>query len=70
MTARDATHDPTRQSWVPSAAAHAEFPIQNLPYGVSSSGAAAGHIVVAISTRWPHCCPPTGPLFGKRCHWR
>ena len=48
MTARDATHDPTRQSWVPSAAGHAEFPIQNLPYGVSSRGDAPGHIVVAI----------------------
>ena len=44
----DATHDAARRSWVPSAAGHAEFPIQNLPYGVSSTGAAAGHLVVAI----------------------
>ena len=48
MIERDATHDAARQSWVPSAAGHAEFPIQNLPYGVSSTAAAAGHIVVAI----------------------
>ena len=48
MTTRDATHDPARQSWVPTAAGHADFPIQNLPYGVSSSGTATGHIVVAI----------------------
>ncbi len=28
------THDPARNSWVDSAQGHAEFPIQNLPYGV------------------------------------
>ena len=32
----DATHDPTRLSWVASANGHAEFPIQNLPFGVFS----------------------------------
>jgi fumarylacetoacetase len=32
----DATHDPARQSWVPSANGHSEFPIQNLPLGVFS----------------------------------
>ncbi len=28
------THDPARASWVESAQGHADFPIQNLPYGV------------------------------------
>lgn len=28
------THDPQRTSWVDSAQGHADFPIQNLPYGV------------------------------------
>lgn len=28
------THDPARTSWVDSAHGHADFPIQNLPYGV------------------------------------
>ncbi len=32
----DETHDPARGSWVPGADGHAEFPIQNLPYGVFS----------------------------------
>ncbi len=35
----DETHDPARASWVPSAAAHADFPIQNLPFCVFSAGA-------------------------------
>jgi fumarylacetoacetase len=30
----DVTHDPARTSWVASANGHAEFPIQNLPFGV------------------------------------
>jgi fumarylacetoacetase len=30
----DETHDPRRASWVASAQGHAEFPIQNLPFGV------------------------------------
>jgi fumarylacetoacetase len=34
MSATDETHDPRRQSWVASANGHAEFPIQNLPFGV------------------------------------
>jgi fumarylacetoacetase len=28
------THDPKRTSWVDSARGHADFPIQNLPYGI------------------------------------
>jgi fumarylacetoacetase len=32
----DETHDPRRQSWVPGADGHADFPIQNLPLGVFS----------------------------------
>ena len=34
----DETHDPARCSWVASAQGHAEFPIQNLPFGVFSVG--------------------------------
>ena len=30
----DATHDPALRSWVESANGHADFPIQNLPFGV------------------------------------
>ncbi|HYC31165.1 MAG TPA: fumarylacetoacetase, partial [Gemmatimonadales bacterium] len=30
----DRTHDPARTSWVESARGHADFPIQNLPFGV------------------------------------
>ena len=30
----DHTHDPSLQSWVSSARGHADFPIQNLPFGV------------------------------------
>ncbi len=32
----DETHDGKRQSWVASANGHAEFPLQNLPFGVFS----------------------------------
>ncbi|GLT00232.1 fumarylacetoacetase [Sphingobium jiangsuense] len=32
----DETHDPARTSWVASAQGHADFPIQNLPYGLFS----------------------------------
>jgi fumarylacetoacetase len=32
----DETHDPSRSSWVEGADGHADFPIQNLPYGVFS----------------------------------
>ena len=35
------THDPGRASWVESAQGHADFPIQNLPYGVFRHGAGA-----------------------------
>ena len=37
------THDPARRSWVDSAQAHPDFPIQNLPFGVfrRSSGGPA-----------------------------
>src|SRR5438045_9795302 len=36
MSLVDETHDPRRASWVASAQGHAEFPIQNLPFGVFS----------------------------------
>jgi fumarylacetoacetase len=38
IPAPDRTHDPARQSWVESAnVQHADFPLQNLPYGVFST---------------------------------
>ncbi|WP_306226398.1 fumarylacetoacetase [Bosea beijingensis] len=36
--ALDASHDPALRSWVESARDHAEFPIQNLPFGVFLPG--------------------------------
>jgi fumarylacetoacetase len=38
----DATHDPSRRSWVVSADGHADFPIQNLPLGMFSPPGGAG----------------------------
>ncbi len=38
MSGLDETHDPARRSWVPGADGHADFPIQNLPIGVFSTG--------------------------------
>jgi len=43
------THDPSRRSWVECAnAADTDFPIQNLPLGVFSTGEVANHVGVAI----------------------
>lgn len=44
----DETHDPARISWVDSANGHADFPIQNLPYGVFSPAGGAARIGIAI----------------------
>ena len=44
----DATHDAGRQSWVPSARVHADFPIQNLPFGVATHGDSPAGGVIAI----------------------
>lgn len=44
----DHTHDPARTSWVGSASGHREFPLQNLPFGVSGEVGERGHLVVAI----------------------
>jgi len=44
----DETHDARRLSWVASANGHAEFPIQNLPFGVFSTGGGAPRGGVAI----------------------
>jgi len=50
MTGLNKTHDPSRQSWVTVAnEPGADFPIQNLPYGVfSTGGGGAPRIGVAI----------------------
>jgi fumarylacetoacetase len=48
MTTIDETHDPKRESWVASARGHAEFPVQNLPFGIfsPSGGAARGGVAI------------------------
>jgi fumarylacetoacetase len=49
MPALDATHHPSRRSWVETAnAADCEFPIQNLPYGVFSAPAKGPRVGIAI----------------------
>lgn len=46
------THDPRAKSWVESAnAAHADFPLQNLPLGVFTLGSGDRRIGVAIGDR-------------------
>lgn len=44
----DETHDAGRKSWVESANGHADFPVQNLPYGVFAPDGEAPRIGVAI----------------------
>ena len=44
----DETHDPKRKSWVASAQGHADFPIQNLPFGIFSPQGEAPRGGVAI----------------------
>jgi fumarylacetoacetase len=44
----DETHDPARRSWVTSANGHADFPVQNLPFGVFSPPGAGPRGGVAI----------------------
>ncbi|HEX7781255.1 MAG TPA: fumarylacetoacetase [Sphingobium sp.] len=60
----DETHDPARKSWVTSAQAHSDFPIQNLPFGVFSLqgderriGVAIGDMVLDL-----HACRSRGLL--------
>jgi fumarylacetoacetase len=44
----DHTHDPSLTSWVSSANGHSEFPIQNLPIGLFSTGDAGPRMGIAI----------------------
>lgn len=44
----DETHDPARSSWVEGADGHADFPIQNLPFGIFSPAGGPARIGVAI----------------------
>lgn len=48
MSIIDETHDPARRSWVPSADDHADFPVQNLPFGVFSPAGEPARGGVAI----------------------
>jgi fumarylacetoacetase len=47
----DETHDPSRSSWVEGADGHADFPIQNLPYGMFSPRDGDRRAGVAIGER-------------------
>jgi fumarylacetoacetase len=47
----DETHDPALTSWVESANGHADFPIQNLPYGIFSPQGGQPRPGVAIGDR-------------------
>jgi fumarylacetoacetase len=47
----DETHDPSRSSWVEGADGHAEFPIQNLPFGMFSPEGSDRRAGVAIGDR-------------------
>ena len=50
IPAIDATHDRTRRSWVASAnQGNADFPIQNLPFGVFRRDAAGDHARVGVA---------------------
>src|SRR3954468_2939743 len=49
--ATDETHDPRRRSWVPDADGHADFPIQNLPFGVFSPRGQGPRGGVAIGSK-------------------
>ncbi|KKC27369.1 fumarylacetoacetase [Sphingomonas sp. SRS2] len=51
MTMIDDTHDPALTSWVPGADGHADFPIQNLPYGIFSVGGDTPRPAVAIGDK-------------------
>lgn len=47
-TLLDATHDPARQSWVDSANGHPDFPVQNLPLCIFTTGGGDARGGVAI----------------------
>jgi hypothetical protein len=56
----DETHAPTLESWVGSAAGHADLPIQNLPFGVSLS----------VAGQPPSITPRRSPMAAiHRFHW-
>jgi fumarylacetoacetase len=48
MIALDRTHDPRATSWVPGADSHGQFPAQNLPLGIFSTGDEARRAGMAI----------------------
>ena len=66
----NATHDPQRQSWVPSAnRGGGAFPIQNLPFGVFA-GVNAPAIGVAIGDQVLNlrgCADLLPPAVGEAC---
>lgn len=47
----DHTHDPKLTSWVPGADGHADFPVQNLPYGIFSIDGGSKRPAVAIGDK-------------------
>jgi fumarylacetoacetase len=48
MTKLDPTHSPQASSWVAGADSHPDFPVQNLPFGIFSTGCSSPRIGVAI----------------------
>ncbi|MXP09898.1 fumarylacetoacetase [Pseudoblastomonas halimionae] len=48
MTLTDHTHNPDARSWVLGSENHADFPIQNLPFAMFSSGGSKKRVGVAI----------------------
>ncbi|WP_340314836.1 fumarylacetoacetase [Rhizorhabdus argentea] len=51
MIVIDETHDPALTSWVPGADGHADFPVQNLPYGIFSVDGRPPRPAVAIGDK-------------------
>lgn len=67
----DETHDPARTSWVQSAAGHADFPIQNLPFGIFAradetprAGVAIGDSILDLSAVAKHLPPRAANVVG------
>jgi len=63
----DATHDPTRRSFVASAQGHPEFPIQNLPFGVfaPAGGPPRGGVAIGDSILDLAALAASGLLSGE-----
>jgi fumarylacetoacetase len=63
----DATHDASRRCWVPGADGHADFPIQNLPFGVFSppGGSPRGGVAIGPAILDLAACLAAGLFSGE-----